>query len=73
MSQNQPEQEAGIFQKASEYRQKTSNTMYVISLLLGLLIIIAGYIILKAIADFIGLWASILIMAMVSIFVARKL
>ena len=62
-----------IIKKATEYQQKTSNTMYVISFIVGLLIIIAGYFTLKAIADFIGLWGTILIIAIISIFVARKL
>jgi len=52
---------------------KSSNTMYYISFMFGLLIIIIGYFILKAIADFIGLWATILIIAIISILVARKL
>ena len=62
-----------LIKKATEYQQKTSNTMYYISFIVGLLIIIAGYFTLKAIADFIGLWATILIIAIISILVARKL
>jgi len=62
-----------IIKKATEYQQKSSNTMYYISFMFGLQIIIAGYIILKAIADFIGMWATVLIIAIVSILVARKL
>jgi len=62
-----------IVKKATEYQQKTSNTMYYISFIVGLLIIIVGYFLLKAVMDFIGLWATILIIAIISILVARKL
>lgn len=74
---NQIEQEekhpVGIIQKANEYKQKSSNTMYYISFLVGLLIIITGYIILKAVFDHVGLWAAVIIIAIFAAIFARKL
>ena len=62
-----------LIKKATEYKQNSGITMYVISFMVGILIIIAGYTLLKAVADYIGLWATVVIIAVMSILLVRKL
>ena len=69
MSQNQPEQE----ESQPIGQMKVSNTMYYIQFFVGLLVIIVGYIILKAINDFVGWWATLLIILAIAVHIARKL
>ena len=62
-----------LIKKATEYKQNSSITLYVISFMVGILIIIAGYTLLKAVADYVGLWATVVIIAVMSILLVRKL
>jgi len=62
-----------FIKKATEYKQQSSKTLFLISFIVGLLIIIAGYFTLQTIFNLIGLPATVVVIAILSYLIGRKL